>query len=210
MQKRTKVRRRKVLLSLAGLAIIAATGVSAATANAARPTAPKPTIVLEHGAWADGSSWDGVVLRLQNAGYTVDVPPNPLRGPASDSAYLASYLATITGPSGAVAFTSDFIKGVGYAFFPAAAGSYTATYVADTTLPTVISTTPVNGSTLTPSAAITATFSKVMNPATINTGDFILRSPATEANPNGLLVPATVTYAPPTATLVPNSSARPK
>ena len=54
--------------------------------------------MLEHGAWADGSSWDGVVTRLQNDGYTVDVPPNPLRGPVSDSAYLASYLATVPGP----------------------------------------------------------------------------------------------------------------
>ena len=54
--------------------------------------------MLEHGAWADGSSWSGVVTRLQKDGYTVDVPPNPLRGPASDSAYLASYLATVPGP----------------------------------------------------------------------------------------------------------------
>jgi pimeloyl-ACP methyl ester carboxylesterase len=90
----------KLLLSLAGLSVIAATAVSgaAASADVSTPTAPKPTIVLEHGAWADGSSWDGVVSRLQNAGYTVDVLPNPLRGPASDSDYLASYLATIKGP----------------------------------------------------------------------------------------------------------------
>ena len=54
--------------------------------------------MLEHGAWADGSSWSGVVTRLQKAGYTVDVPPNPLRGVGSDSAYLASYLATVPGP----------------------------------------------------------------------------------------------------------------
>ena len=54
--------------------------------------------MLEHGAWADGSSWSGVVTRLQQDGYTVDVPPNPLRGPASDSAYLASYLAAVPGP----------------------------------------------------------------------------------------------------------------
>jgi pimeloyl-ACP methyl ester carboxylesterase len=62
------------------------------------PSPPKPTIVLEHGAWADGSSWSGVVSKLQGDGYTVDVPPNPLRGVDSDSAYLASYLATVTGP----------------------------------------------------------------------------------------------------------------
>src|SRR5579859_2175483 len=58
----------------------------------------KPTIVLVHGGWADGSSWDHVVSILQLEGYTVDAPPNPLRGLASDSAYLASYLKTISGP----------------------------------------------------------------------------------------------------------------
>jgi len=58
----------------------------------------KPSIVLVHGAWADGSSWSGVIERLQDQGYTVYAPPNPLRGLASDSAYLASFLKTITGP----------------------------------------------------------------------------------------------------------------
>jgi pimeloyl-ACP methyl ester carboxylesterase len=57
-----------------------------------------PTIVLVHGDWADGSSWSAVIERLQKQGYTVVAPPNPLRGPASDAAYLASYLATISGP----------------------------------------------------------------------------------------------------------------
>jgi pimeloyl-ACP methyl ester carboxylesterase len=59
---------------------------------------PKPTIVLVHGAWADGSSWNGVVSRLQHDGFTVDVPPNPLRSLAGDTAYLRAFLATITGP----------------------------------------------------------------------------------------------------------------
>lgn len=74
--------------------------LSASTAGAATAasTATKPTIVLEHGAWADGSSWSGVVTRLQAAGYTVDVPPNPLRGPQVDVPYLQSYLKTLTGP----------------------------------------------------------------------------------------------------------------
>src|SRR2546426_3544035 len=58
----------------------------------------KPSIVLVHGAWADGSSWSRVVGLLQVQGYTVYVPPNPLRGLASDSAYIASFLQTITGP----------------------------------------------------------------------------------------------------------------
>ncbi len=58
----------------------------------------KPTIVLEHGAWADSSSWNSEVTLLENEGFTVDVPPNPLRSLSGDSEYLASYLTTITGP----------------------------------------------------------------------------------------------------------------
>jgi pimeloyl-ACP methyl ester carboxylesterase len=91
-------------VALAGLIAVPSAVAAASTGNQSRVTAShsepavKPTIVLEHGAWADGSSWDGVITRLQKDGYTVDVPPNPLRGVASDSAYLASYLATVPGP----------------------------------------------------------------------------------------------------------------
>jgi pimeloyl-ACP methyl ester carboxylesterase len=58
----------------------------------------KPTIVLVHGAFADGSSWNGVIERLQQQGYTVIAPANPLRGVAADSAYTASLLSQIDGP----------------------------------------------------------------------------------------------------------------
>jgi pimeloyl-ACP methyl ester carboxylesterase len=61
-------------------------------------TASKPTVVLVHGAWADGSSWHGVITRLRSQGYRVVAPPNPLRGVRSDSAYLAGYLKTVKGP----------------------------------------------------------------------------------------------------------------
>src|ERR1700722_17829790 len=63
-----------------------------------RADSPKPTIVLVHGGLADGSGWNQVISILQREGYTVDAPPNPLLGLASDSAYLASYLKTISGP----------------------------------------------------------------------------------------------------------------
>src|SRR5438128_5153108 len=59
---------------------------------------PKPSIVLIHGAWADGSGWSGVISRLQDQGYTVYAPSNPLRGLASDSAYIANFLQSISGP----------------------------------------------------------------------------------------------------------------
>jgi len=59
----------------------------------------KPTIVLVHGAFAKASSWNGVIERLQQQeGYTVVAPPNPLRGVAADSAYLASLLNQVDGP----------------------------------------------------------------------------------------------------------------
>ncbi|MFC8077171.1 alpha/beta fold hydrolase [Streptomyces sp. NPDC057307] len=58
----------------------------------------KPTVVLVHGAFADASSWNGVVERLQHEGYPVVAPPNPLRSVLGDSAYVASILKSIDGP----------------------------------------------------------------------------------------------------------------
>ncbi|MGW4906930.1 alpha/beta fold hydrolase [Streptomyces sp. NPDC004270] len=55
-------------------------------------------MVLVHGAWADSSSWDGVITRLRSQRYHVVAPPNPLRGVHSDAAYLADYLKTVKGP----------------------------------------------------------------------------------------------------------------
>ena len=51
-----------------------------------------PTIVLVHGAWADAASWDKVIPRLREDGFTVYAPPNPLRGLPEDSAYLHQFL----------------------------------------------------------------------------------------------------------------------
>jgi pimeloyl-ACP methyl ester carboxylesterase len=57
---------------------------------------PTPTIVLVHGAWADGSSWNAVAPALREQGFTVLAPPNLLREPAGDAAYIASFLAQRT------------------------------------------------------------------------------------------------------------------
>ena len=56
------------------------------------------TVVLVHGAFADASSWNGVVERLLAADLQVAAPANPLRGIAHDSAYIASFLEQIRGP----------------------------------------------------------------------------------------------------------------
>ncbi|NMO49942.1 alpha/beta hydrolase [Actinoplanes sp. TBRC 11911] len=101
---------RRLVMGAAGVAVlagIAGCGGHAATAStpqhSATPAAqqsatPKPTVVLVHGAWADGSSWDQVTAKLQQDGYNVVVPPDLLTGVSRDAADLRSYLNTITGP----------------------------------------------------------------------------------------------------------------
>ncbi|MCJ9670893.1 MULTISPECIES: alpha/beta fold hydrolase [unclassified Neorhizobium] len=69
----------------------------AAFAQAAEPRA-KPTIVLVHGAFADSSSWNGVIGALAKDGYTAIAAANPLRSVASDAATVASVLRSISGP----------------------------------------------------------------------------------------------------------------
>jgi pimeloyl-ACP methyl ester carboxylesterase len=66
--------------------------------TATDPDGSKPTVVLVHGAWGDATGWDGVTRRLQADGYPVLAPANPLRGLASDAAYVASVLDTLPGP----------------------------------------------------------------------------------------------------------------
>jgi len=63
----------------------------------------RPTVVLVHGAFADGSSWNEVIKRLQAEGVRVAAPANPLRGISIDSAYINSFLDQIPGPVIAVA-----------------------------------------------------------------------------------------------------------
>ena len=59
----------------------------------------KPAIVLVHGAWADGSSWNAVASHFRDEGHTVFAPPNLLRGVTADAAYISSFLAQrTTGP----------------------------------------------------------------------------------------------------------------
>jgi pimeloyl-ACP methyl ester carboxylesterase len=77
------------------IATLVAAALIAAPASARTPT---PTIVLVHGAFADASGFGAITDRLQDRGYTVISPANPLRGPASDAAYVASVLRTIEGP----------------------------------------------------------------------------------------------------------------
>jgi pimeloyl-ACP methyl ester carboxylesterase len=57
-----------------------------------------PTVVLVHGAFADASSWAGVMPRLLDAGVAARAIVNPLRGLTVDGQYVASVLAQTDGP----------------------------------------------------------------------------------------------------------------
>jgi pimeloyl-ACP methyl ester carboxylesterase len=96
-------RTRLILIVLAAIVGVATALAITSQAASARPASShvfrwsgghKPVIVLEHGAWADASSWDKVIRLLQDDGFTVYAPPNPLRGllPGQDSTYLHAFL----------------------------------------------------------------------------------------------------------------------
>jgi len=88
---------KKIALT-ASVAIAALIAGSAGAAAGSGHAWKKPTVVLVHGAFADSSSWNGVVADLLRDGYPVVAAANPLRGLHSDAQYLRSVLAGIKGP----------------------------------------------------------------------------------------------------------------
>ncbi|WP_440466356.1 alpha/beta fold hydrolase [Pseudomonas sp. YH-1] len=76
-------------------ALALASGLLAGSAFAAPM---KPTVVLVHGAFADASSWNGVTRILEKDGYSVIAAANPLRGVASDGAYIGNIVGSVKGP----------------------------------------------------------------------------------------------------------------
>ena len=58
----------------------------------------EPTVVLVHGAFADSSSWNATIARLERLGHRALAVPNPLRGLNSDAAYVRSFVSSLDGP----------------------------------------------------------------------------------------------------------------
>jgi pimeloyl-ACP methyl ester carboxylesterase len=82
----------------------AAPGAAPSTASAPKPPAaalggPVRNVVLVHGAFVDGSSWNGVVAKLQQKGYHVSSVQNPLTSLADDVAATRRVLARQDGPT---------------------------------------------------------------------------------------------------------------
>jgi len=72
----------RIFVNAGAIAIAVALQAPCASAQTAKDA--KPTIVLVHGAFADGSSWQRVIPILQRDGYTVIAVQNPLTSLAAD------------------------------------------------------------------------------------------------------------------------------
>jgi pimeloyl-ACP methyl ester carboxylesterase len=80
------------------IAAFAALALFTGAASTAAQTPPRPTVVLVHGAFAESSSWNDVIDRLERDGYPVVAAANPLRGVAADAAAIAAIVRSIQGP----------------------------------------------------------------------------------------------------------------
>ncbi|MEU6459492.1 alpha/beta hydrolase [Streptomyces sp. NPDC047065] len=96
----SRTRRTVTVLAGAGVAagLLVTTIAPASADRDATDRGPKPTVVLVHGAFADSTSWNGVIDKLRHDGYPVVAVANPLRSLSGDSTYLKDVLAGIEGP----------------------------------------------------------------------------------------------------------------
>ncbi|TDR85229.1 alpha/beta fold hydrolase [Enterovirga rhinocerotis] len=82
-------------MSKLAVVVALATGL---LSGAAMAQAAKPTIVLVHGAFADSSSWNGVIANLQRDGYRTVAIANPLRSVSADAQLVSDVVGSIAGP----------------------------------------------------------------------------------------------------------------
>jgi pimeloyl-ACP methyl ester carboxylesterase len=76
-----------------------ATPNTATTTASANATSTTPSIVLVHGAWADGSFWRNVIPILQNEGHRVIAAQLPLHSVADDVATVKRAIELVGGPT---------------------------------------------------------------------------------------------------------------
>jgi len=114
MANRVSLSRRQVLKTSATMAaafafsgIASTTSADSAAASEASPrstvarrtSASKPTIVLVHGAWADGSGWGKIIRMLEDGGYTVVAPAVNLESLAADISSVQKVITDLQAPA---------------------------------------------------------------------------------------------------------------
>ncbi|MFF7457470.1 Ig-like domain-containing protein [Kitasatospora sp. NPDC008115] len=88
-------------------------------------------------------------------------------------------LGGITSGGHPVPYRVETVKGVAYAFFDGAVGSYAAEYGHDSTAPTVTGTTPAAGASgVAPGTAVRFSFGEPLDPASVTGGSVTLRPTA--------------------------------
>lgn len=80
------------------LSLVVAVALSGMTTAASYGPQEKPTVVLVHGAFAESSSWNGVIAELEKRGFHAVAAANPLRGLASDAASMSAVIRAVKGP----------------------------------------------------------------------------------------------------------------
>lgn len=100
---RTRPRRRRWMAAISVAGVLVAAGGASHVLAASHDSKPKPNILLVHGAFADGSSWDRVIRRLVDDGYNVVSSQIPLTSFADDVAAVQRDLRVIGGPTLVVA-----------------------------------------------------------------------------------------------------------
>jgi pimeloyl-ACP methyl ester carboxylesterase len=87
----------RIIAALA-VSVLSSTFMSSAQAQTTAPVRSK-NVLLVHGAWADGSSWDEVIPLLQAAGLKVTAVQNPLSSLEDSVAATKRALALQDGPT---------------------------------------------------------------------------------------------------------------
>lgn len=86
------------LITAAIAALLCGGSLALAQSGSNAPSQPKPTVLLIHGAFAESSSWNGVIRRLASQGYPAIAIANPLRGLKTDSDSVMAVIKSIDGP----------------------------------------------------------------------------------------------------------------
>jgi pimeloyl-ACP methyl ester carboxylesterase len=108
LSRRQALRTSAAMVAALGLAgITSRAGTTSFAASEASPRSPstlsagisKPTIVLVHGAWADGSGWGKIIRMLEDGGYTVVAPAVNLESLAKDVSSVQKVITDLQSPA---------------------------------------------------------------------------------------------------------------